>query len=325
MSAGLAGCGSDGGDGGDGGGSGDSSVAGEQVPTILVDYVSDLPGLTEISERMIPQLQTAMNEIGLEMETQPRTFSAWLDSMYQDQRQCHFSIFNYANNPDRLDPDEFTFNYAAEWAGANGLTNQSNYANCDVQTLCEDQRLATEQGERREIVTEAHSLHSEDIVTVPIIVNATFGAYNEDAVDPGPLGPSGVANTATHTLIQTSGIDGPVLASTTPATVETNVHLRFSGPTPLVPWSTIVYSPLFGYDQDYNFINILADSQTVSDDGLEIEIGIKDATFHNGEPVTAEDVRWTFSYLNQNFDVFPRFPDLPIDSIEAPDDSTDGA
>lgn len=322
MSAGLAGCGSDGGDGGDGGGSGDNSVAGEQVPTILVDYVSDLPGLTEISERMIPQLQTAMSEIGLEMETQPRTFSAWLDSMYQDQQQCHFSIFNYANNPDRLDPDEFTFNYAAEWAGTNGLTNQSNYANCDVQTLCEDQRLATEQEERREIVTEAHSLHSEDIVTVPIIVNATFGAYNQDAVDPGPLGPSGVANTATHTLIQTSGIDGPVLASTTPATVETNVHLRFSGPTPLVPWSTIVYSPLFGYDQDYNFINILADSQTVSDDGLEIEIGIKDATFHNGEPVTAEDVRWTFSYLNQNFDVFPRFPDLPIDSIEAPDDST---
>jgi peptide/nickel transport system substrate-binding protein len=324
LSAGLAGCPGGGGDGGDGGGDGGDGGAdmGEQVPTILVDYVSDLPGLTEISERMIPQLQTGMEEIGLEMETNPRTFSAWLDSIYQDQRQCHFSIFNYANNPDRLDPDEFTFNYAAEWAGANGLTNPTNYANCDVQTLAEEQRLATEIEERREIVNEAHSIHSEEISTVPIIVNATFGAYNEDAVEPGPLGPSGIANTATHTLIQSSGIDGPLRASTTPATLETNVHLRFAGPTPLVPWSTIVYSPLFGYDEDYNFINILAESQSVSDDGLDIEITLRDATFHNGEPVTAEDVRWTFSYLNDNFDVFPRFPELPIDEITAPDDET---
>ena len=96
---------STGGDGGDGG-----SAGGEMVPTILVDYVSDLPGLTEMSERMVPQLESAMGEIGLEMETNPRTFSAWLDSIYQDQRRCHFSVFNYANNPDRLDPDEFTFN-----------------------------------------------------------------------------------------------------------------------------------------------------------------------------------------------------------------------
>jgi peptide/nickel transport system substrate-binding protein len=337
LSAGVAGCGGNSGDGSDGsggsggGGSGDESggdggdggsASGERVPTILVDYVSDLPGLTEMSERMVPQLQTAMEELGLQMETNPRTFSAWLDSMYQDQRQCHFSVFNYANNPDRLDPDEFTFNYAAVWAGGNGLTNQSNYANCEVQTLCEEQRLATDQEDRREIVYEAHALHSQDVVTVPLIVNASFGAYNEQEVTPGPLGPSGVANTATHTLIQTTANDGEVRANTTPATVETNVHLRFAGPTPLVPWSTIVYSPLFGYDEEYNFINILADSQTVSDDGLEIEIGLKEATFHNGEPVTSEDVRWTFSYLNDNSDVFPRFPDVPIESIDAPDDGT---
>lgn len=312
LSTSAAGC-SFGGGGGNGG---------EMVPTILIDYVSDLPGLTEMSERMVPQLETAMGELGLDMETNPRTFSAWLDSLFQDQRQCHFSIWNYANNPDRLDPDEFTFNYAASYAGANGLTNQSNYANCEVQELCEQQRQETDPESRRDIVYDAHSLHSEDIVTIPLIVNAQFGAYNEDQVDPGPLGPSGVANTATHTLIQTSGTDGEVRASTTPATVETNVHLRFAGPTPLVPWSTIVYSPLFGYDEEYDFINILADYSEVSDDGLEIEIGLKDATFHNGDPVTAEDVQWTFSYLNENSDVFPRFPELPIDSIETMDDST---
>lgn len=326
LSSAIAGCGSA--DDGNGVAEGEDIIAdegeeiGEQVPTILIDYVADLAGLTEMSEGMIPQLENALNELGMEMEEDPKTFSAWLDSMFQDQRECHFSIFNYANNPDRLDPDEFTYNYAAEWAGANGSTNQSNYANCEVQELCEQQRLETDPNVREELITEAHAIHSEDTVTIPVIVNASFGAYNENEVEPGPLGPSGVANTATHTLIQTSGIDGDVRANTTPATVETNVHLRFSGPTPLVPWSTIVYSPLFGYDEDYEFIEILAAGSEVSDDGLEVEIELEDATFHDGEPVTAEDVQWTFNYLNDNSDVFPRFPSLPIDSIDTPDEQT---
>lgn len=67
---------------------------------------------------------------------------------------------------------------------------------------------------------------------------------------------------------------------------------------------------------------MLAESSNVSEDGLDVEISLRDATFHNGDPVTSEDVQWTFSYLSSNFDVFPRFPDLPIDTIDAPDEST---
>jgi peptide/nickel transport system substrate-binding protein len=335
LSTSLAGCpgGSDGGngsdgsdgddeDGGDGNRDGDSEAMGEQVPTLLIDYVSDLVGLSEKSERIMPEIRSSMEELGMAIEPNARTFAAWTENIYNDTRLTHLSIFAYANNPDRLDPDEFTYNFAAEWAGGNGLTNQSNYANCEVQNLCEQQRLATNPEERRELITEAHLILSEDIATIPLVARTTFGAYNSEAVEPGPIGPAGVAGPATHTLIQTTAMDGEVRANTTPSTVETNVHLRFAGPTPLIPWSTIVYSPLFTYDEEYELIEVLAESAEVSDDGLEVEIGLKQATFHDGEPVTAEDVQWTFNYLNDNSDVFPRFPNLPVDTIETPDDNT---
>ena len=300
----------------------DADDVGEQVPPIRVDYPSDLSGTTEVAEATIPILRNALEELGLEMETQPVSFSEWLERQFNDQRVCHLNISDYANNPDRLDPDEFTFNYAASNAGANGQTNWANYANCEQQVLAEEQRREVDPEARREIVYEAHEIPSEDIATIPLIGNVSFGAYNEEQVEPGPLGPAGVDDTATHTLIQTTGIDGPVRANTTPATVETNVHLRFGGPTPLVPWSTMVYSPLFAYDHEYEFMNVLAEYEEVREDGLEVEVGLRDATFHDGSPITSEDVAWTFTYLNDNFDVFPRFPDLPLDSIDTPDDST---
>jgi len=316
TSAVLAGCSS-----GDGGSESNQEM-GERVPPVRVDYASDLAGLTEKSEATLPLLEQALNELGMEIESQPVSFSNWLDRQFNDERVCHLNISNYANNPDRLDPDEFTFNYAASLAGANGQLNWANYANCEVQGLAEEQRSETDPEARRESVYEAHSLASEDIATIPLVTGSGFGAYNENEVEPGPIGPAGISNTATHTLIQTTASDGPVIGNTTPATVETNVHLRFGGPTPLVPWSTLVYSPLFTYNEEYEFIEILAESSSVSEDGLSIEISLRDATFHNGEPVTSEDVQWTFNYLSSNSDVFPRFPDLPIDTIDAPDEST---
>jgi len=309
--------------GGDGGGGGDDH--GEQVPTVLIDYLSDLPGLTEMSERSIPQLQEALSAIGLEDEIIPRGFVEAGEVLFNDSRETHFQIWNAANNPDRLDPDEFAAIYSPENAGANGRRNFNNYAKpdvaCDIYRMVREQRGAANTEERREIINELQSLHSEDIATIPLTVNATYGAYNTNTVEPGPIGAYGIANTGTHTLVQSSSPDG-IQANVTPAVVETTVHMRFTGPTGLVPWSSIVYSPLFYYDEDYNFIDVLATGFEYSDDGTSLEVGLEDATFHNGDPITSEDVKWTFEHLVANRDAYPQVPDVPLESVETPDEQT---
>jgi len=58
-----------------------------------------------------------------------------------------------------------------------------------------------------------------------------------------------------------------------------------------------VYSPVLGYDRNTNLVPILAtEVPELSGDGTEFTIDLDErATFHNGDPVTAEDVKYTFN------------------------------
>ncbi len=59
-----------------------------------------------------------------------------------------------------------------------------------------------------------------------------------------------------------------------------------------------VYSTLMGLDPDANPYPDLAESYEVSEDGLEYVFHLRPGvTFHNGDPVTAEDVVYTFERL----------------------------
>ncbi|WP_081734493.1 ABC transporter substrate-binding protein [Enterocloster asparagiformis] len=66
----------------------------------------------------------------------------------------------------------------------------------------------------------------------------------------------------------------------------------------------------------------LATSWDVSDDGLEYTIKLReDVTFHNGAPMTAADVAWTYNLLPDNPNVMSQqFP--PFDHAEAVDEYT---
>lgn len=59
-----------------------------------------------------------------------------------------------------------------------------------------------------------------------------------------------------------------------------------------VVWA--MYEGLFAYGEDGLVTNVLCDSYTMSEDGLIYTFRLIDAKFHNGDPVTAEDVKYTF-------------------------------
>ena len=55
-----------------------------------------------------------------------------------------------------------------------------------------------------------------------------------------------------------------------------------------------VFGGLVTIDPELNVVSDLAESWDISPDGLVYTFRIRpDATFHNGKPVTAEDVRWS--------------------------------
>lgn len=64
---------------------------------------------------------------------------------------------------------------------------------------------------------------------------------------------------------------------------------------------SVVYAGLTGYDADGRVIDRLADRIEISDDGKTYTAHIRDgATFHDGEPVLAEDVLFTVSVIQDS-------------------------
>ena len=59
-----------------------------------------------------------------------------------------------------------------------------------------------------------------------------------------------------------------------------------------VVWT--MYEGLFAYDEAGNVIHQLCDDYTMSEDGMTYTFKLIDANFHNGDPVTAEDVKYSF-------------------------------
>jgi peptide/nickel transport system substrate-binding protein len=85
-----------------------------------------------------------------------------------------------------------------------------------------------------------------------------------------------------------------------------------------------IFEGLVGYRADLSIGPVLAESWTVSDDGLSYSFTIREgAMFHNDEPVTSEDVKWSWERVNANAEwrCASTFEGL-VSSVETPDPRT---
>lgn len=83
-----------------------------------------------------------------------------------------------------------------------------------------------------------------------------------------------------------------------------------------------IYRALFSYDENGKLAEELG-SYTVAADNKTYTIKLKDAYFHNGDPVTAEDVKFTFERLLDPKTGATFFKDLSvIDKVETVDEKT---
>ena len=85
----------------------------------------------------------------------------------------------------------------------------------------------------------------------------------------------------------------------------------------------LVYDTPIGLDLDGNYVPELATDWSVSDDGLVWTMSLVDnAVFHDGTPLTSEDVKFSLELWRdtEDFPFLPSYPD--VFTIEAPDPAT---
>ncbi len=93
-----------------------------------------------------------------------------------------------------------------------------------------------------------------------------------------------------------------------------------SGVATAVPSSQIFASPL-RYDEDWTPQPYLAESWEVAEDGLSVTLNlVQNATFHDGQPITSEDVAFSIMTIKENHPFKTMF--APVETIETPDAHT---
>ena len=86
------------------------------------------------------------------------------------------------------------------------------------------------------------------------------------------------------------------------------------------PGAQLFASPL-RYDSDWTPQPYLAESWEVSEDGLTVTLNlVKNAKFHDGEPLTSSDVAFSVEVIKANHPFKSMF--APVETVETPDDHT---
>ncbi len=86
----------------------------------------------------------------------------------------------------------------------------------------------------------------------------------------------------------------------------------------------LVYDPLVRYDENFEPAGCLAESWAASDDGLTWTFSLREGvTWHDGEPFTSEDVKFTYDLMNESGLGYMYSSYLTgITNIECPDEKT---
>jgi peptide/nickel transport system substrate-binding protein len=93
-----------------------------------------------------------------------------------------------------------------------------------------------------------------------------------------------------------------------------------SGSSTAIPGTQLFASPL-RYDEDWNPQPYLAESWNVSDDGLSVTLNlVKGATFHDGHPITSEDVAFSIGTVKAHHPFKSMF--APVEDVDTPDPYT---
>ncbi len=92
-----------------------------------------------------------------------------------------------------------------------------------------------------------------------------------------------------------------------------------SGTTTGYPATKIFASPL-RLNMNYEFEPYLAESWTFSDDKKALTLKLKDATFHDGKPITSKDVAFSIMTIKKNHPFKTMFE--PVEGVDTPDPKT---
>jgi len=181
-------------------------------------------------------------------------------------------------------------------------SNDAGYSNPEYDALIDEANRELDFEKRKNLLWEAQRLLAEDLPHIPLFTSDDVHAIRKEWTGFHRM-PGGIFNWYNRlTTIDLRHVDqeyGADFIMAYPSFIrDYNPIMAGDGRSLLV--MSMVFDALVSYDDDMNLIPWLATDWEVSTDGLTITFNlVQNAKWHDGEPLTAEDVKFTVDFYKE--------------------------
>lgn len=319
----VAGCSDSGGNGdGDGDGNGDGTGLEGREQVEPFELIVFNPDYAPIRFEWYGWIADSWNELGFDVTLNAMSASEVVSQALVNQEYHAFQL-SFGALPERLDPDYLLYQALHSSQSDIGGGNWTNYKNPAYDAVAEAQRREPDPERRREHVLEAQEIAMGDQTYTPVVHEPEVHPYNiERWANPVPGVGEGLLSFWNLTQLE-------------PLTDDTTLRVGASSDLPhLNPLSAEGITALRAFRLFYDRLVRLGTDGTPQPwlaedwewhDETTIEVRlddrIGDMTFHDGEDLTVEDVKFSFEFFAEHSQVYGGFVDM-IDTIEIVDETT---
>jgi peptide/nickel transport system substrate-binding protein len=240
--------------------------------------------------RLITQ---ACKGIGWDVKLAAEDYNLGITKVFSEKDFDMF-IVRWTGRANRIDPETFI----SMMHSTSGNYNKWGYSNARLDALARSQQITMDPNKRREYVYEAQAEIFNDVATCPIVYPSMTNAYREDRLDGlVPMMGEGIGSFWSDMNVSTKSGDAYVRTGQTSALKNLNpVSATDSNEFKEL---RMIYDRLIQVGADGSIVPWAATSVTAVDD-TTIDIVLRDGMkFHDGKPVTIEDVKFTFEYCTK--------------------------
>lgn len=288
IGVGIAGCTSNNSEGED------SDPVGDPVQeiTLLSIAQGDAPARYEYGQL----IQANLEALGFQVNYDPKPVNQYVESRAQDPFPWDMMVRRAG---DGYEPAESILRgfFHSENIGDGG-SNMYAYRNQEVDDLLEEQRRELDPDARIELIHDIQRILREDMPVVPLLIQERVMPYNSDKFEnPTVMLEDGMGCFWNFLNIEPTGDDKHLRTSMAEDLTTLNpLRLTNRGDREMI---RLIYDRLMRVTPEIEVEPWAASSVDVID-GTTIEVTLREGmTFHDGESVTAEDVKFSFDFAKR--------------------------
>lgn len=271
-----------------------ATTATAQDPIRTIQLLSRPQAAQPAEFQAIQLIAQEWRKLGLDVNVNVMPWSQMADAVWYNRDTWDVTAWQMTGRPERSDPDEIIFNLFHSSTAEKGY-NFIGYNNPEYDKIVEEQRVTVDPEARKALVIKAQEMLAADQPNMMLVHPQQAFAFDKTTFDPGSVVDQsgiGIRSYWTWLNLAPTGDQKDIIVNSSDNVIAVN-PLYISGVTD--NWLTeLIYDRLFRVGADGLPQPWAAESFEWRDE-TTIAVTLRDGmTFHDGQPVTADDV--VFSY-----------------------------